>query len=80
MLEQLGKTRVQVTKDRIERDLARFQERNRRELQRNVEQVQMRYKLDAVWPSLVLPLIVGLGVWIIRAQRERESVTEARRR
>ncbi len=78
--QQLAENRIAVRKEQIQQDLQRELEKTRHERDREIQRRQFRYKLSAVWPALVLPLVVGLGVWIIRSQKEQEGVSEIRRR
>ncbi|HEY6564949.1 MAG TPA: hypothetical protein VIY86_10665, partial [Pirellulaceae bacterium] len=78
--EQLATKRKQVLRDKAEQDLRRELTRIQHDLDRKIEIEQVKYKWAATWPSLILPLVVGLGVWIIRSQREREGVSDDRRR
>jgi ABC-2 type transport system permease protein len=71
---------TQIKIERLQRERDKGLKRINRELDQDIQAVQRRYKLLAVLIPPVPPLILGLTVFMNRRMRERESITEARRR
>ncbi len=69
---------IDIESARNERD--RAVEKIENNLEREIEAVQTRYKLYAGFLPIIPPIVVGAIVWLLRRRREREGITDARRR
>src|SRR6185436_20182889 len=69
-----------VTKARLKRELELKMAKIERDRDRQIQQIQNDYKLQATVFPPILPLLVGLVVWARRRIREREGVSRTRMR
>lgn len=69
-----------VTQEKMTRELNLKQEKAEVEQNESIEAIQGRYKLLAVALPPLPPLLIGLGVLLLRRIRETESIPTARRR
>lgn len=80
MIEAVANKRLDVEKAKLQQEQERQIEKINSELERTVKAEQFKYKRMAVIPAFVFPCVIGLGMWLIRSQKEREGITELRRR
>lgn len=80
MLQQTESRKLNVERERLERELQRKIDSIRRDLELQKREIQSNYKIMAVtWPP-VPPLLVGLIVFIVRRLGETRGVAESRLR
>jgi ABC-2 type transport system permease protein len=80
IIQQVAEKRVQVEKDRLEREQNREIEKINMKLEREVKAEQAKYKRKSIYPALFFPLVVGVGMWLIRNLRENEGASAERTR
>lgn len=80
IIQQVAEKRVQVEEDRLEREQNREIEKINMKLEREVKAEQAKYKRKSIYPALFFPLVIGLGVWLIRNLRENEGASAERTR
>jgi ABC-2 type transport system permease protein len=72
------KAEVQIENLRKERD--RSIAASQRQLDQEVQRIQNEYKVWAALIPPIPPLVVGIIVWVLRRNREREGVSRTRRK
>jgi len=78
LLQARAQRKFDVKQQQLRRELERDVERIEQELERDVQDIQNGYKITTlVWP-VILPLLIGLVVFVRRRMREREGISRAR--
>ena len=75
-----GQERLKAKVEQLEREANEAIEKIETDLNLKVQQVQDYYKLWAVLLPPILPLVLALGVFVVRRVREREGVAKSRLR
>ena len=74
----LRQQRTSLTQAQLKRDTKKKIERNERDTELRIEQIQSRFKVASVFVPLILPILLALIVYAQRRLREREGVSRAR--
>ena len=77
--QDIEQTRLNNETARLERDRDRQLKKINRDLEREIRNVQTRFKMLA-FPSIIPPVLVGVIVFFSRRAREREGISSERRR
>ncbi|MFZ6179531.1 Gldg family protein [Nannocystis pusilla] len=78
--EEAENRRLAAKRETIERDKARALKATENERDKAVESVRAKVRLLASTTPLLLPIVLGFGVWLRKRGREAESIPSSRKR